>query len=90
MSDFDTLAQELLAQAAAEDKRQFEQDSALLNQVTEIYGQKSVAEQLRKLGQNEWSRERLNRRLNGKGPGTPLTAAEVALLRKMLPSPPAQ
>ena len=89
MSDFDTLAQELLAQAAAEDKRQFEQDSALLNQVTEIYGQKSVAEQLRKLGQNEWSRERLNRRLNGKGPVTPLTAAEVALLRKMLPSPPA-
>ncbi|WP_044180464.1 DNA cytosine methyltransferase [Phytobacter massiliensis] len=89
MSDFDTLAQELLAQAAAEDKRQFEQDSALLNQVTEIYGQKSVAEQLRKLGQNEWSRERLNRRLNGKGPATPLTAAEVALLRKMLPSPPA-
>ena len=88
MSDFDTLAQELLAQAAAEDKRQFEQDSALLNQVTEIYGQKSVAEQLRKLGQNEWSRERLNRRLNGKGPATPLTAAEVALLRKMLPSPP--
>lgn len=89
MSDFDTLAQELLAQAAAEDKRQFEQDSALLNQVTEIYGQKTVAEQLRKLGQNEWSRERLNRRLNGKGPATPLTAAEVALLRKMLPSPPA-
>jgi DNA (cytosine-5)-methyltransferase 1 len=44
-----------------------EDDNALLGRVLEIYGQKYVAEQLRKLGQNEWSRERLNRRVNGKG-----------------------
>lgn len=89
MSEFDSIAQELQRQAEAEDKRQREDDNALLGRVLEIYGQKYVAEQLRKLGQNEWSRERLNRRVNGKGTPAPLTAAEEALLRKMLPSPPA-
>jgi DNA (cytosine-5)-methyltransferase 1 len=88
MSEFDSIAQELQRQAEAEDKRQREDDNALLGRVLEIYGQKYVAEQLRKLGQNEWSRERLNRRVNGKAPCA-LTAAEEALLRKMLPSPPA-
>lgn len=89
MSEFDSIAQELLVQAEAEDKRQREQDKALLDRVLEIYGQKYVAEKLRLLGQNEWSRERLNRRVNGKSVPTPLTSAEVTLLRKMLPSPPA-
>jgi DNA (cytosine-5)-methyltransferase 1 len=89
MSEFDSIAQELLVQAEAEDKRQREQDKELLDRVLEIYGQKYVAEKLRLLGQNDWSRERLNRRVNGKSAPTPLTVAEVALLRKMLPSPPA-
>ncbi len=86
MSEFDSIAQELLVQAEAEDKRQREQDKELLERVLEIYGQKYVAEKLRLLGQNEWSRERLNRRVNGKSAPTPLTSAEVTLLRKMLPS----
>jgi DNA (cytosine-5)-methyltransferase 1 len=89
MSEFDSIAQELQRQAEAEEKRQREDDNALLDRVLEIYGQKYVAEQLRKLGQNEWSREKLNRRVNGKGTPTPFTAVEEALLRKMLPSPPA-
>jgi hypothetical protein len=72
MSEFDSIAQELQRQAEAEDKRQREDDNALLGRVLEIYGQKYVAEQLRKLGQNEWSRERLNRRVNGKGTPAPL------------------
>jgi DNA (cytosine-5)-methyltransferase 1 len=57
MSEFDSIAQELQRQAEAEEKRQREDDNALLDRVLEIYGQKYVAEQLRKLGQNEWSRE---------------------------------
>lgn len=89
MSEFDSIAQELLVQAEAEDKRQREQDKELLERVLEIYGQKYVAEKLRLLGQNDWSRERLNRRVNGKSVASPLTSAEVSLLRKMLPSPPA-
>lgn len=89
MSEFDSIAQELLVQAEAEDKRQREQDKELLDRVLEIYGQKYVAEKLRLLGQNDWSRERLNRRVNGKSAASPLTSAEVALLHKMLPSPPA-
>jgi hypothetical protein len=83
MSEFDSIAQELQRQAEAEEKRQREDDNALLDRVLEIYGQKYVAEQLRKLGQNEWSREKLNRRVNGKGTPTPFTAVEEALLRKM-------
>ncbi|HBH15995.1 MAG TPA: DNA (cytosine-5-)-methyltransferase, partial [Leclercia adecarboxylata] len=49
----------------------------------------AVAEQLRKLGKNEWSRESLNRRMNGKSAPRLLTTTEEAMLRKMLPSPPA-
>ncbi|MGK9174712.1 DNA cytosine methyltransferase [Yokenella regensburgei] len=89
MSEFDSIAKELLVQAEAEEKRQQEQDKHLLDRVLDIYGQKYVAEKLRLLGQNEWSRERLNRRVNGKGASAPLTSAEVSLLHKMLPSPPA-
>mgnify|MGYP001108564083 FL=1 len=76
MSEFDSIAQELQRQAEAEEKRQREDDNALLDRVLEIYGQKYVAEQLRKLGQNEWSREKLNRRVNGKGTPTPFTAVD--------------
>ncbi len=57
--------------------------------VLDIYGQKFVAEQLKKAGKREWSRESLNRWVNGKGAPKTLTAAEEALLRGLLPSPPA-
>lgn len=85
MSEFDVIAGDLLAQ----EQRQLIKDTQLLEQVLAIYGQKYVAEQLRKLGKNEWSRESLNRRVNGKSAPKLLTASEEALLRKMLPSPPA-
>jgi DNA (cytosine-5)-methyltransferase 1 len=87
MSEFDSIAQELQRQAEAEEKRQREDDNALLGRVLEIYGQKYVAEQLRKLGQNEWSRERLNRRVNGKGTPRPLPPEEALLQNAS--SPPA-
>ncbi len=41
-----------------------------------------------KVGKNEWSRETLNRWINGKCPPKSLTSAEEAL-RKMLPEAPA-
>ncbi|KIS42839.1 DNA cytosine methyltransferase [Kosakonia radicincitans] len=89
MAEFDSLAQELLAQAETEQQRQQERDRALLDQVLEIYGQKYVAEQLKKAGKAEWSRESLNRWINGKGSAKTLTAAEEAQLRALLPLPPA-
>ena len=89
MSEFDVIAQDLLAKAQAEEQDQQARDRALLDSVLAIYGQKYVAEQLRKLGKNDWSRETLNRWVNGKCAPKSLTSSEEALLRKMLPSPPA-
>jgi len=72
MAEFDSLAQEELAQAEA--LQQQARDRALLNQVLDIYGQKYVAEQLKKSGKSEWSREALNRWVNGKGAAKTLPA----------------
>ena len=87
MAEFDSLAQEELAQAEA--LQQQARDRALLNQLLDIYGQKYVAEQLKKAGKSEWSREALNRWVNGKGVAKTLNATEEKLLRELLPSPPA-
>ncbi|EER2209454.1 DNA (cytosine-5-)-methyltransferase, partial [Escherichia coli] len=57
MSEFELLAQELFEKAAAEEYQQQEKDKKLLGQVLEIYDQKYVAELLRKVGKNDWSRE---------------------------------
>ena len=65
MSEFDLFAQELLEKAEAEEKQQQERDRKLIDRVLEIYDQKYVAELLRKIGKNEWSRETLNRWVNG-------------------------
>lgn len=89
MSEFELLAQDLFEKAAADEKLRQENDKKLLGQVLEIYDQKYVAELLRKVGKNEWSRETLNRWINGKCPPKSLTSAEEALLRKMLPEAPA-
>ena len=89
MAEFDVIAQDLLERARNEEQQQQAQDRELLDRVLAIYGQKYVAEQLRKLGKSEWSRETLNRWVNGKSAPKFLTALEAELLQKMLPSPPA-
>ncbi len=89
MAEFDVIAQDLLERARTEEEQQKAQDRKLLDQVLAIYGQKYVAEQLRKLGKSEWSRETLNRWVNGKSTPKTLTALEAELLQKMLPAPPA-
>lgn len=88
MSEFELLAQDLLEKAAVEEELRQQNDKKLIEQVLEIYDQKYVAELLRKVGKNEWSRETLNRWINGKCQPKSLTSAEDALLRKMLPEPP--
>ena len=89
MSEFELLAQDLLEKAEAEEQLRQENDKKLLGQVLEIYDQKYVAELLRNVGKNEWSRETLNRWINGKCSPKTLTSAEEELLRKMLPEAPA-
>lgn len=66
MSEFEVLAQHLLKEAEAEEKLRQENDKKLIEKVLEIYDQKYVAELLRKVGKNEWSRETINRWINGK------------------------
>lgn len=88
MSEFELLAQDLLQKSGEEEKRQQKKDTKLITKVLEIYDQKYVAELLRKVGQNEWSRETLNRWINGKCAPKLLTSAEEILLKKMLPEPP--
>ncbi len=89
MSEFEVLAQHLLKEAEAEEKLRQENDKKLIEKVLEIYDQKYVAELLRKVGKNEWSRETINRWINGKCLPKSLTSVEESLLRKMLPEPPA-
>ena len=89
MSEFELLAQDLLEKVEVEEKQRQENDRKLIEQVVEIYDQKFVAELLRKVGKNDWSRETLNRWINDKCSPRSLISAEEALLRKMLPEPPA-
>lgn len=68
-------------------KRQAE-DRNLIDKVLEIYDQKQIAEKLRALGDSDWTRESLNRWLNGKIEQKPLTHAETSMLKGLIPSPP--
>lgn len=72
---------------AFKDKRSTE-DKLLMQKVLEIYDQKQIAEKLRCLGDNEWTRESLNRWLNGKIEQRPLTHMETEMLKGLIPSPP--
>lgn len=88
MSEFELLVKDLLLKSEKDEKKRQEKDRELISKVLEIYDQKYVAELLRKVGKNEWSRETLNRWINGKCNPKQLTSAEETLLRKMLPEPP--
>ncbi len=88
MSEFELLVKDLLLKSEEDEKKRQEKDRELISKVLEIYDQKYVAELLRKVGKNEWSRETLNRWINGKCKPKQLTSAEETLLRKMLPEPP--
>ncbi|MBL2132731.1 DNA (cytosine-5-)-methyltransferase, partial [Klebsiella pneumoniae] len=66
MSEFESLAEELVEEARNEEAKQQQRDLTLIGKVLEIYDQKFVAELLRKLGNSDWTRETLNRWINGK------------------------
>ncbi|MGL5405047.1 MAG: DNA (cytosine-5-)-methyltransferase, partial [Acinetobacter sp.] len=64
------------------------EDRYLINKVLEAYDQKQIAEKLRELGDSEWTRESLNRWINGKIEQKPLTHLETEMLKTLIPSPP--
>lgn len=88
MSDFDQVASQLAEQARQQDEQKQQQDRQLLLRVLEIYDQKTVAATLRKVSQQEWTRESINRWVKGNGRKA-FSEAEVSLLHSMLPAPPA-
>lgn len=60
----------------------------LVNSLLEIYNQKDVALVLRANSKKDWSRESLNRWLNGKSRQKLMCASEIDSLKSMLPKPP--
>lgn len=68
-------------------KIQLENDKGMVRRLLEIYDQKTIAETLREYN-NDWSRESLNRWLNGKATQRSLTECEIITLQSMLPAAP--
>ncbi|MCV9880617.1 DNA cytosine methyltransferase [Brenneria izbisi] len=89
MNELELLAQKLIAQNEQDQFRKREEDKALISKLVEIYDQKYVAEALRAISHSDWTRETLNRWLNGKMAQKALTKLEVQMLNSLLPSPPA-
>ncbi|PHM44458.1 DNA cytosine methyltransferase [Xenorhabdus szentirmaii] len=88
MKELELIAQKLIAQNEEEQCRKKEEDKALISKLVEIYDQKYVAEALRAISHSDWTRETLNRWLNGKMVQKQLTELEVQMLNSLLPSPP--
>jgi len=89
MKEFLSKADNLHEQYLIKENQKLEKDKALVNQVLESYDQKTVAEVLRALKQSDWTRETLNRWLNGKGVQRSLSHIEIEMLKDMLPKSPA-
>ncbi|WP_038346272.1 DNA cytosine methyltransferase [Acinetobacter sp. A47] len=89
MKEFLSQADDLHEQYLVQETLKVESHKVLVRQVLESYDQKSVAEILRRVSQCDWTRETLNRWLNGKGIQRSLTQIEVDMLQQMLPKPPA-
>lgn len=88
MKEFLTKADQLHEQYLNFKSIQLEEHKILVQKLLESYDQKALAEVLRRVGQHDWSREALNRWLNGKEPQRPLSDVEIAMLNEMLPGPP--
>lgn len=88
MNQLELLAQKLIAQNKQDQLRKREEDNVLISKLVGIYDQKYVAAALRAINHSDWTRETLNRWLNGKMAQKALTELEVQMLNSLLPSPP--
>lgn len=89
MEELQPVIKELLEKSKDIEKLRQEEDLHLLKKVLEIYDQKVVAEVLRAVSGSDWSREAINRWVNGKLIGKRLVEVELQMLRSMLPNAPA-
>ncbi|MBZ7626090.1 DNA (cytosine-5-)-methyltransferase [Klebsiella michiganensis] len=69
-------------------QKRLQEQLDLVNSLLEIYNQKDIALTLRTSSKKDWSRESLNRWLNGKYGQKLLCASEIESLKSMLPKPP--
>ncbi|WP_409160483.1 DNA cytosine methyltransferase [Pectobacterium sp. B2J-2] len=88
MNELDLLAQKLIAQNEKDQLLKRAKDRVLISKLVEIYDQKYVANALRIISDSDWTRESLNRWLNGKTIQKALTDLEVKMLNELLPAPP--
>ena len=90
MKEIPPAVQSLMAGSREEQQpAQASEDLALLQRVLEIYDSRSVAACLSAVSGDSWTRDAVNRRVNGKTAPKQLTEAEVRALQSLLPQPPA-
>lgn len=89
MKELQPVINELIEQSRDADKNKQKEELSLLKKVLEIYDQKVVAEVLRAVSGSDWTRETVNRWVNGKITNKRLIDVEVKILKSLLPSPPA-
>ena len=88
MKELQPIVKQLMEESQQASQARMAEDLALLKQVLEIYDQKTVAECLRSVSGNDWTRESINRWINGKVAPKQLIEVEVKMLRNLLPQPP--
>lgn len=88
MKELQPVINELIEQSRSADKLKQEEELCLLKKVLEIYDQKVVAEILRAVSGSDWTRETINRWVNGKLASKRLVDVEVKMLKSLLPSKP--
>jgi len=89
MKELQPIVNQLIAESKSTTQARAREEFALLKQVLEIYDQKTVAAFLRSVSGNDWTRESINRWVNGKATPKLLVDVEVKMLQNLLPKPPA-
>ena len=89
MKELQPVIDALIEQSRDADKNKQQEELCLLKKVLEIYDQKVVAEVLRAVSGSDWTRETINRWVNGRLTNKRLVEVEVRMLKSLLPSPPA-
>ena len=87
MKELQPIVNQLKAESKSVIQTRTQEELALLKQVLEIYDQKTVAECLRSVSNNDWTRESVNRWVNAKAVPKPLVDVEVKMLQNLLPKP---
>jgi len=88
MKAIQLIVQQLKEESLQAAQGKSEKELTLLKEVLEIYDQKTVAECLRSVSGHDWTRESVNRWVNGKALPKALSEVELKMLSSLLPKPP--